>query len=181
MSKTLSLSDIDATIQSRITKQAKEKTVIDGVKIVEVKNYITEDGSFTELLQLTPQAGVKGFEDFTVAQINRSVMLPATIKAWHLHYNQDEIWNVGPTTNVLLCLWDIREGSATKGKVMRIPISHNRLVFIPRGVAHGVANHSTHHAEVFYFVSTAYNREDPDEQRLPWDSLGKDFWDIQKE
>lgn len=108
-------------------------------------------------------------------------MLPNTVKAWHLHYNQDEIWNVGARSHILLGLWDTREHSATKGVSMRIPLSRDRIVYIPRGVAHGAANHMTHAIEIFYFVSNHYNKDHLDEQRLPWDSLGKEFWDIKKE
>lgn len=176
----LTIQDIDSALRDRVSKQGSEKQTIDGVIVVDLKTHITEDGSFTELLHFD-SGKVAGFPDLTIAQINRSVMLPNTTKAWHLHFNQDEIWNVGPTTHILLGLWDIREHSGTKGVAMRIPLNHNRLVYIPRGVAHGAANHSTHHAEVFYFVSSAYNHDNPDEQRLPWDSLGANFWEMKKE
>ena len=33
---------------------------------------------------------------------------------------------------------------------------------------------------IIYLTSQHYNREELDERRLPWDTLGKDFWDIQK-
>jgi dTDP-4-dehydrorhamnose 3,5-epimerase len=64
---------------------------------------------------------------------------------------------------------------------MRIPLNHDKLVYIPRGVAHGAANHMTHAAEILYFVSSHYNKDNPDEQRLPWDATGKEFWEIKRE
>jgi dTDP-4-dehydrorhamnose 3,5-epimerase len=157
--------------------QKAEKQVIDGVKIASLKKHITEDGSFTELMRLRQLP----FSDFTIAQINRSVMLPNTIKAWHLHFHQDEVWNTSSESHILLGLWDIREHSATKGISMRIPLSSETLVLIPRGVAHGAANHMTHKAEILYFVSNEYDKDHPDEHRLAWDLLGKEFWEIKKE
>jgi dTDP-4-dehydrorhamnose 3,5-epimerase len=53
-----------------------------------------------------------------------------------------------------------------------------RLLLIPRGVAHGVANLSSQPAAVIYFVNQAFNLERPDEHRLPYDLLGEDFWSI---
>jgi dTDP-4-dehydrorhamnose 3,5-epimerase len=180
MTQQLTITDIDKSVQDKVTRQAQEKKTIDGVTIIDLKTFLSEDGTFTELLRFN-NGTVPAFPGFSVAQINRSIMLPSTTKAWHLHFGQDEVWSVGPTTHLLLGLWDVRENSPTKGVSMRIPITHNRLVYIPRGVAHGAANHSTHHGEVIYFVSNWYNKEDPDEQRLPWDSLGSAFWEMKKE
>lgn len=179
--KQLTLSDIDASVRGRVSSQHYEKFHIDGVQIISLTKYLTEDGSFTELMRLGEQNDMVTLPDFHIAQINRSIMLPETVKAWHLHYNQDEVWNVGARTHLLLGLWDIRESSPTKGKTMRIPLNHDKLVYIPRGVAHGAANHMTHAAEILYFVSSHYNKDNPDEQRLPWDAAGKEFWEIKKE
>ena len=54
-----------------------------------------------------------------------------------------------------------------------------RLLFIPRGVAHGVANLSSRPASIIYFVNRAFDAENPDEHRLPWDVIGAAFWSIQ--
>jgi dTDP-4-dehydrorhamnose 3,5-epimerase len=179
--KQLTLTDIDASVRGKVSGQHYEKPKIGGVEIISLPKYLAEDGSFTELFKLNEQGNMLAFPDFHIAQVNRSVMLPGTIKAWHLHFGQDEVWNVGSRTHLLLGLWDIRETSPTKGKTMRIPLNHDKLVLIPRGVAHGAANHMTHAAEILYFVSSHYNRESPDEQRLPWDAIGKEFWEIKRE
>jgi len=178
MTNTLSLQDIDASVRDTIVLQENEKKSIEGVQIFPLTTFKTEDGSFSEILRLHTMPFPP---DFTIAQINRSIMLPSTVKAWHLHFNQDEVWNVSARSHILLGLWDVRENSPTKGQTMRIPLTAEKLVYIPRGVAHGAANHMTHAAEILYFVSSTYNKESPDEKRLPWDSKTAEFWDIKKE
>ncbi len=167
--------------KNALQTQQYEKKLIDGVKILQLPKYLTEDGSFSELMRFSDQGIFTALPEFRIAQINRSIMLPGTVKAWHLHFNQDELWNVSARTHLLLGLWDVREDSPTKGISMRIPLSSEKLVYIPRGVAHGAANHMTHATEILYFVNNQYNKEAPDEQRLPWDSIGKDFWELKKE
>lgn len=178
---TLSINDIDESVQSKISTQSYAPTTIQGIQIINLNVYTTEDGSFTEVLRIHDTHILDSIPDFHIAQINKSVMLPGSVKAWHLHYNQDEVWNVTGSTHLLLGLWDIREHSETKGMSLKIPITNNRLVYIPRGVAHGAANISGKPAEILYFVSQQYNKDQPDEQRLPWDSLGSDFWEAKKE
>jgi dTDP-4-dehydrorhamnose 3,5-epimerase-like enzyme len=43
-------------------------------------------------------------------------------------------------------------------------------------VAHGLVNISKKESNMLYFVNQQFNIEDPDEYRLPWDTLGEDFW-----
>jgi len=50
------------------------------------------------------------------------------------------------------------------------------LLFVPAGVAHGMVNITGAPVDLFYFVSEKFDPQNPDERRLPWDSLGADFW-----
>lgn len=184
MSKPLDIIDIGKEYQHFIKVQDyTKKPAIEGVKIVEIKNFVGEDGDFSEVLRLTPEGTAEGFEDFHVRQINRSLVMPQTIKAWHFHLKQDEAQTVLPADKLLIGLWDLRENSQTKDTTMRLVFGGGKsyMVFIPKGVAHGYMNLSSKPATVFYFVSEQFNIEDPDELRLPWDSLGKEFWEITKE
>ncbi len=174
--------DLIERAKSLIHKQSHKKTIIDGVKIISLKTHVTEDGSFTELLRSNDiNHGFAPLFDFTIAQINRSLMLPKTIKAWHLHFYQDELWSVSDETRLLLGLWDVRTSSPTQDITMRIPLSSDMIVYIPRGVAHGAANHMTRNAEILYIVNNKYNADDPDEYRMSWDAKGSDFWELRKE
>jgi dTDP-4-dehydrorhamnose 3,5-epimerase len=180
----LTRDSIDPTLISRITVQDyAPKPVIDGVQIVELKNMIGEDGDMTELSRLDEQGRLVAFPQFQLKQINRSVLIPQAIKAFHLHFAQDDIWHVLATDRLTVGLWDVRKDSATKGVVQKLTLGGGKshLVFIPRGVAHGVVNHTLTHATLLYFVNNHFNPHHPDEQRLPWNSLGDHFWDAPRE
>ncbi|MCX8008697.1 MAG: dTDP-4-dehydrorhamnose 3,5-epimerase family protein [Patescibacteria group bacterium] len=173
--------DLIPEAKTMLQTQTYKQAPIDGVKMFSLNIYKTEDGSFSELMRFTDQRTFQKFPEFFIAQINRSIMLPHTVKAWHLHFHQDEIWSVSPFTHLILGLWDVRASSPTKGLTMKIPLTAETLVYIPRGVAHGAANHMTREAEILYFVNNTYDRESPDEQRLPWDAKGKEFWEMKRE
>lgn len=184
MPNPLTLSDIAKEYQNFIHVQDyTKKPVIEGVKITEIRNFIGEDGDFSEVLRLTPEGIAEGFEDFKVRQINRSMVMPGTIKAWHFHLKQDEAQTVLPSDKLLIGLWDLREKSPTKDITTKLVFGGGKsyMVFIPRGVAHGYMNLSQNPATVFYFVSEQFTMDDPDELRLPWDSMGPDFWQITRE
>lgn len=159
------------------------KPTIDGIKIIHLKNYVGENGDFCELMRLDAKGEWELLPGFTPRQINRSKQYTKAVKAWHLHYNQDEVWYVPPDEHLLLGLWDVREGSSTKGVLQKIPTGggNSIAVYIPRGVAHGAANFSGKKANVFYFVSNVFDPANPDEHRLPWDAAGAEFWEAPKE
>lgn len=157
--------------------------MIDGVKVVENTVFSAGDGTFEEMVRVDDSQMFEKFPDFSLKQVNRSVLLPQAIKAWHLHFNQEDIWYVPPQHFLMLGLWDIRKDSPTSGKNQKIVLGGGRarMVYIPRGVAHGAANFSHQPTTIIYFVNQHFNAEMPDEQRLPWDALGENFWEPEKE
>jgi len=164
-------------------QEYKGKPVIEGVKLVEIKNFVTEDGYFSELDRFN--AGVLDHfkeEGFEAKQINFAKSAPGTIKGWHLHNQQEDVWFVTPDSKFLVGLADVREGSSTKDQVLRIVLGEGKahLLYIPRGVAHGYRNLSTKDGYIIYFVNNTFNAENPDENRLDWDAYGADFWEIPK-
>lgn len=184
MATALTLSDLDETSSSKIYVQDyKSKPVIDGVSIITLKNMSGEDSDFSELLRINANGEAEQFPGFHVAQINRSTQIPGSIKAWHVHMAQDEVWYVPDEARLLTCLWDIRKHSPTNGMVMRIPMgaSTHRMVYIPRGVAHGSVNLSQNVSVIMYFMNAQFTIDDPDERRIPWDALGKEFWEPQRD
>ncbi|HEV2339306.1 MAG TPA: dTDP-4-dehydrorhamnose 3,5-epimerase family protein [Patescibacteria group bacterium] len=179
----LTKDSIDKTLQEKISVQDySKKPVIAGVQVKEIKNMAGEDGDFSELIRLTETGEIEGFAGFQLRQVNRSKMMPGAIKAWHLHYKQDEIQTVRPEDHLVVGLWDIREESATKGLTMKLVLGGGKshLLLIPKGVAHGYMNVSSKPVTVLYFVSEQFLLEDPDERRLPWDSI-KGFWEVSHE
>lgn len=150
---------------------------IKDVRVMPLITYPSEEGDFGELLRIE-KGQLKSVPGFKLAQINRTTLIPGSIKAWHLHFKQDEIWYVSPSDHLFVGLWDVREASPTQGKTMRIAIGAgtSRLVFIPHGVAHGSAVLVNKPVELYVFVNKHFNSVRHDEKRIPWDSLGADFW-----
>ncbi|OGM19470.1 hypothetical protein A2686_01105 [Candidatus Woesebacteria bacterium RIFCSPHIGHO2_01_FULL_38_10] len=122
------------------------------------------------------------FLNTVIKQISYSVLLPKAIKAWHLHLNQDDVLFVPPESIILAGLFDLRKDSPSKGSSVRTTLGNHKakLLFIPRGVAHGLANISSSASSVVYLTNQEFNIKKPDEYRLPWDHLGKDFWKPQR-
>ncbi len=177
----LSLDQIDPSYAPRVTTQTYGKTrAIDGVKLIELRHLIDDGGSFAELLRIGSGGVAEQLPDFTVRQVSFSVVQPGIIKAFHLHYKQDDLWFVPPNERMLVGLLDTRAESPTTGVNQRLVLGAGRaqLLLIPKGVAHGVVNQLPTPGVVFYFVSRQFDISDPDERRLPHDLLGDAFWEM---
>jgi dTDP-4-dehydrorhamnose 3,5-epimerase len=180
--KNISIEDIGSEFRDSIsTQDYSKKPLIDGVKIVELKQFIDDGGSFNEVVRVE-KGLLKDFPEFELKQVSYSLMEAGAIKAFHLHLKQEDIWFVPASDKMVVGLVDLRESSSTYKVEQRLVLGSGRalLVYIPRGVAHGAANLSKKSAQIFYFVSEEFDLENPDEKRLPWDLLGKDFWEREK-
>ena len=172
---------IIASLKDKIKPQDyTKKTPIEGVKIVDLKNFVSEDGYLSELGRLDDEGNIKGLNNFKMRQINFTKVLPGTIKAWHLHFNQDDLWFVPPDGHLTIGLVDIRDDSPTKEVKMKFVVGSGKsqLVYIPSGVAHGYVNNTMESQYVFYFVNQEFDIDNPDEKRLPWDVFGEGFWKV---
>jgi dTDP-4-dehydrorhamnose 3,5-epimerase len=76
-------------------------------------------------------------------------------------------------------LHDTREGSPTKGETNEFVIGwqRQRMVIIPNGVYHGFTPVGTEPAYIINVPTELYDRNEPDEYRLPADdaSIGYDW------
>lgn len=169
---------IDKVSGKIYTQKYQAKSVIDKVQIVELKSFVDEESNFGELVRLTDSGKLELFPDFSLKQINRTRLNPGSVKAWHVHFKQDELWYVFPQSSLVVGLWDIRKGSKTAGATMRMVLGEgsSQLLRIPKGVAHGSANLTLGHVDMLYFVNQQFNSKDPDEGRISWDAMGADFW-----
>jgi len=117
-----------------------------------------------------------------VRQINYSEMEPGTIKAFHVHRRQTDVWFVPPGDKMLLVLLDVRAGSRTTNLQRRLVLGDGtcRLVRIPPGVAHGVKNLASTRGRIIYLVDEQFRAapDECDEGRLPWDFAGAEIWDV---
>lgn len=169
-------------IQQVSRQEYGTKPSIEGVEIIPLAWQSDDGGNFTELARMNggQVEGVK--EVFEAQQVSMSVITPGSIKAFHLHFNQDDLWYTAPTERLIVNLHDVREGSPTFDAHVRLVMGagKNFLLRIPKGVAHGVANMYDRNMTLFYFTSAKFNLSDPDEQRLPWDAFGKEVWELTK-
>ncbi|MCL5410768.1 MAG: dTDP-4-dehydrorhamnose 3,5-epimerase family protein [Patescibacteria group bacterium] len=160
--------------------------MIDGVKIKELKVWQdkpdleqenVKPGIFTEVLR-NSEGLIKNF-----AQTNFSIAYKGTIKAFHWHKNQDDLWFIA-SGSAAIVLYDQRKGSSTFGETQVIEAGENnyKLVLIPVGVAHGYKVLSDDPCLLFYHVTKEYDRENPDEERIdPFDKKINFNWDSLKE
>jgi len=162
------------------TQDYSARPKIEGVKIIDLRLMIDDGGSFAELVRFSEDGSLETIPEFKPRQSSYSQVLPGAIKAFHLHFNQEDVWFVPPTDRLLIGLVDARKDSPTYNVSQRFVMGAGRaqLLYIPRGVGHGGANIWQSPATILYFVSQQFNLENPDEQRLPWDILGKDFWEL---
>lgn len=180
----LTLEDIEETIKTKVYNQSYEKAKeIEGVKILKLKHVIADEGDFAEIMRLNSNGELEGLPGFKIAQINRTRLFPGSIKAWHVHFKQNEIWYVPHSFQLFVGLWDTRKNSRTANNKIRINLGggESMLLYIPNGVAHGSMNLSNQPVELFYFVDQQFNMKDPDEKRIHWDATGKDFWSPERD
>jgi len=181
MLEKLSPSDLGATFRDVVSTQGYDKkTPIEGVKIIDLRLLTDDGGSFAELVRFDENGNLLAIPEFKVRQSSYSLVLPGAIKAFHLHYNQEDVWFVPPTDRLLIGLVDARQNSPTYNTQMRFVMGGGKaqLLYIPRGVGHGGANIGTQPATILYYVNQHFDLSDPDERRLPWDVLGADFWEV---
>jgi dTDP-4-dehydrorhamnose 3,5-epimerase len=159
-----------------------KKQVIEGVQLTNLQMFVDDGGALAELVRFDDQGNLQLIPEFKVKQATFSQVLPTVIKAFHLHYNQEDVWFILPGDRLLVGLFDARKDSPTYKTQMRFVMGAGRAqtLYIPRGVAHGMANPYDKPANMIYFVNQCFNAEDPDEHRLPWDALGADFWELKK-
>ncbi|WP_088103477.1 dTDP-4-dehydrorhamnose 3,5-epimerase family protein [Halalkalibacter urbisdiaboli] len=146
--------------------------MIEGVKVKQLTKYCDDRGFFAELVR-EDEALLTRF-----GQASISMSYPGVIKAFHYHDYQDDLWFF-PSGNAQVVLHDLREHSKTKGAtdVYYMGVENPILLLIPKGVAHGYRVLGQQPATIVYFTTEAYNRENPDEKRIPWNdpSIGFDW------
>lgn len=164
------------------TQQYTKQPAIAGVERIALRLQADDGGNFCELGRL--QNGmVEGLSaPFAVQQLSFSVVLPGVVKAYHLHYKQDDLWFVPFTHRLLVNLHDMREDSPTFDLHERVILGGgtHQLLRIPAGVAHGAKNAYSDPMFLFYATSQQFSLEQPDEQRLPWDTFGSEVWELAK-
>jgi dTDP-4-dehydrorhamnose 3,5-epimerase len=148
--------------------------VIAGVKTKKLITHADERGWLYEILRSDDEI----FTRF--GQVYISAVYPGVVKAWHCHSKQTDSFTV-VSGMAKLVLADLREDSATKGEINEFFIGdENRmLVQIPPGVYHGVKGYGTNPALILNCPDKPFDRNNPDEMRLPLDTAEIQYdWEI---
>ncbi len=149
--------------------------MIPGVEVKRLTRHADERGYLMEILRSDDEI----FSKF--GQCYVSMNYPNVIRAWHWHQKQDDYFVVVKgMIRVGLC--DMRQGSPTRGEVSEFYLGENNNIVlkIPVGVAHGYKTVGVEPSLLVNFPSEVYNREEPDEQRLPWNTDQIPFnWEIE--
>jgi dTDP-4-dehydrorhamnose 3,5-epimerase len=148
--------------------------VIHGVKIKQLKAHADERGYLMEILRDDDEI----YERF--GQVYVSLNYPGIIRAWHYHQKQTDYF-VCIKGMIKVPLYDPRENSPTRGEVNEFFLGeHNRvLLSIPIGVYHGYKTVGVEPSLLLNFPTKAYDRNDPDEFRVPHDSPEIPYtWDV---
>lgn len=152
---------------------------IDGVGLTALKKRRSDNGWFMEYLRLEGGRAQGPGEGFELRQLSLSHAAPRRLNAFHVHPKlaQNEVWCV-IQGQLLVWLVDCRAGSATAGARRPVVLSGEEpaLLSIPAGVAHGYRA-SDQGALLLYAMDQQFDRDDPNEGRLPWDHFGRELWD----
>ncbi|MGH7721337.1 MAG: dTDP-4-dehydrorhamnose 3,5-epimerase family protein [Candidatus Dormibacteria bacterium] len=148
---------------------------------VRVKTFVKhadQRGFFIEQLKRgdVDDAGHPFIDDAPFAQMSRSLVYarggnpPELIKAFHWHRRQWDYWDI-VVGNARVVLVDLRPDSPTAGVIQTLILGENspRMVGIPPLVAHGYQCLGMENVHLVYYVTEPYDRDHPDEGRLPWD------------
>jgi len=101
-----------------------------------------------------------------------SVTDPGIVRAWHRHKRGQVDYFTCPKGRITIGVYDERAGSSTNGELNRFKIGEHdqQLVRIPGDCWHGFKAIGVEPAFLLNFPSNLYDYDDPDEERLPYDT-----------
>lgn len=164
------------------TQNYNHKGKIVGVELINSPWFSTSDGNFAEILRYD-DGQVRGLEqDFVIRQLNWSYICAGSIKGYHYHQHQKDLWFCPPYDRLIVNLHDLRADSPTFDlhQTIILGAGKNLALVIPEGVAHGCSNPYEKPMTLFYAVTNQFDPEHPDEKRLPYDAFGAEVWAIEK-
>jgi dTDP-4-dehydrorhamnose 3,5-epimerase len=143
--------------------------MIDGVKIIPLRQIVDERGKIMHMLKATDPHFV-GF-----GEIYFSCAWPGAVKAWHIHTRMT-VNNAVLSGRAKLVLYDQREESPTRGELQEIFLGEDNyvLVQIPPGIANGYKAYGDKLVILANAASLPHDPEemlrvDPFENDIPYD------------
>ena len=146
--------------------------MIEGVKVKKLSMH--QDVPDMEQLGIKPgflMEVLRGNDGFLkkFGQTTFTVAYSGTIKGFHYHEKQDDLWFVA-TGRAAIAMYDLRPNSKTyrQTDVTYAGEGDYKLILIPVGVAHGYKVVSSEPVLLFYHTTEPYDAVNPDEKRIPW-------------
>lgn len=143
--------------------------MIDGVKIVPLRQIVDERGKIMHMLKATDPHFIK------FGEIYFSCAWPDTVKAWHIHQTMT-VNNAVLSGRAKLVLFDLREDSPTRGELQEIFLGEDNyvLVQIPPGIANGYKAYGDKMVILANAATEPHDpnemlRLDPDTDQIPYD------------
>ena len=149
---------------------------IAGVVIKKLTSWPDDRGHFTEIFR-HDEPVARGFE---IRQTSLTMTRPGTIKAFHYHLEQSDIF-VPVVGHVRISLVDFRCDSPTFGLANSIFCGHLYLkaVRIPNGVAHGYEVLGSEDMTMVYYTDRHYNPKDEHRARHDDPAIGWTWWGVE--
>ncbi|QPV63211.1 dTDP-4-dehydrorhamnose 3,5-epimerase family protein [Halosimplex litoreum] len=141
--------------------------MIDGVEARELKVNADERGHLVEVFR-------RDWDEYDPepAMSYYSMTYPGITRAWHRHnYGQIDHF-VCPNGRIKIGIYDDRDGSPTQGELETFIIGEHsqQVVRIPGDCWHGFKAIGDEPAFLLNFPTTLYDYDNPDEERLPYDT-----------
>ncbi len=139
--------------------------MIQGVEIKNLKVITDNRGFLMEMLRCDDPI----FEKF--GQVYLSVCNPNIVKGWHYHKKQVDHFVI-VKGNAKVVMYDLREGSPTKGEVQEVFMGENNpiLLKIPTFVLHGMTPADNNPIYLVNCPTLPYEYKNPDEFRVDFKS-----------
>ncbi len=159
-----------------VTTARKGTSMIEGVRVKELKVIPDERGRLMEMLRADDDLFIK------FGQVYMTTAYPGAVKAWHYHKKQVDNFVVAKGM-MKVVLYDSREHSSTFKEINEFFMGeHNPVLLqIPSYVYHGFKCISESEALVINCPTEVYSYQDPDEYRvdphkgeIPYDWSRKD-------
>ena len=148
--------------------------MIDGVKVVPLVAHVDDRGYLIEILRATDPHFSKFGQVYLVGNMARG-----TVRAFHKH---KELWDFFFISHgsAKFALRDDRPESATYQEMNTFVIGARNpgLIVVPPGVYHGWMSLEDD-TQMISTASEVYNRQNPDEVRVPPDSFGY-AWEVKE-
>jgi dTDP-4-dehydrorhamnose 3,5-epimerase len=153
--------------QSNDANWTLQQSSIRGVVFRETKNIITERSIVRECFRKD-----WALHDREIKHVIAVSSWPRQIMGWHKHLLQtDHVCVLKGTFKAVL--FDDRDGSSTRGALYVMQLSDMRpgVLVIPPGIWHAFENLTMEPATLLNYFDREYRYDDPDEYKLPADTL----------